>query len=222
MTEPTGSGETHGWNSPSGHLLPAPPPCGNALHDARMPTPDIAGKDRRREEADDLPIGKIPRHHREDRTLRQPAAFGAPAARQVPEFRLQHRRAMLGVVMQQARAFLDLGARLGNRLAHLGDGELGQLVRIGLVEIAEFRKHCGSLVERACAPVAICAGSGFELRIDAVFIERFVFGDGLAGRGVGGRNHGSGSDRVCPINRRLPGVVPRYLRRKRKYQTSWP
>ena len=46
-------------------------PLGDALHDAGVfKQADIARKDRRREEADHLPIGEVPRHHREHRPER--------------------------------------------------------------------------------------------------------------------------------------------------------
>ena len=96
-------------------------------------------------------------------------------------------------MMQQVGAFADLGPRLCDRFAHLGDGQPGKLFLIGFVQVAELGEDLGSLVERGRPPVAKGAGGGLQFPVDAVLVERFVFGDGLAGCGILGGDHGGAS-----------------------------
>jgi len=99
---------------------------------------------------------------------------------------------MLGIIMQQAGAFLDLATCLRNRLAHFGHGKPGQFFLIAFVKIAERGEQPGSLVQRSGAPVAIGARGGFQLAVDTIGIEGFVCGDRFAGCGIGCGDHGGG------------------------------
>ena len=184
---------------------------------------DISGKDRRCEKTNDLPIREIPRHNGKHRALREPAPFSAAAIGQVPELRFEHCRTGLGKIMEKAGAFFHLAARLRDRLAHFRDCEHRQLFAAAFIKIAEPGQQVDAILHRATAPVAVGPRGGLQLGIDAVFIERFIFGDRLAGRGIDCSDQGAAPEFGLTHSIAAPRFAfRRYFRRKRKYQTSWP
>ena len=84
----------------------------------------VAGHEGRRRRAEDLPEGEIPRHHRQDHPERL-VGDGAVARRAGRPLLGEERGGVPGVVVADHRGFSDLGARLGERLAHLrADGTI--------------------------------------------------------------------------------------------------
>jgi len=111
----------------------------------------VAGHERRRGEANDLPEREIPRHHREDeaeRLERDETLSRVRLRRLVREEALR----VLGVKVAVPRALLELGQRLADRLAHLEGDEACILVG-ALAQHRRQRAHrYGALVEGALAP----------------------------------------------------------------------
>ena len=91
--------------------------------------------------------------------------------------------------MQQVGAFLHLAACLGDRLAHFGHGEPGEIFLPAFEQVPQRGQHHHPVIDPAGSPFAIGARRVLQLAVDAVLVERFVFGDGLAGGRIGGGNH---------------------------------
>jgi hypothetical protein len=59
---------------------------------------------------------------------------------------------MLGIMPEARDAFLDLGDRAGDRLAHLLHRHLGEMLLVRLPLVGDRREQRGALVERRIAP----------------------------------------------------------------------
>ena len=98
---------------------------------------DVARHERRRGEPDDLPKGIVPRHQRQHDAER----LVAHEAAVVDAFVAQHRLAVRGVVAAALGTFRRLGAALGQRLAHLERGEVGELVALRLEKFSHAKQE---------------------------------------------------------------------------------
>ena len=99
-----------------------------------------------RDEAEHLPEGEVPRHDRQhgaERLVADPAAGAAGHDVLVG----QRLRRGLGVVLAHPGALLDLGDRLGDRLAHLGGGEGAELGGAARGGLGGREQHVGAVVD---------------------------------------------------------------------------
>ena len=145
----------------------------------------VAGEEGRGEEADHLPEREIPRHHGKDRPDALEAHPGLARRRLDREGR-QPARPELRRSAAGHRAFLDLAARLGDRLPHLRGDQPGERLDLCIETIGERHEQLGPPLDtqgrvtgrQARADVASSARS-----ICARFVQR-IGAERLAGRRV--------------------------------------
>ena len=113
--------------------------------------PDVPGHERRRGESEDLPEGKIPRHHRQDDTERlvEHEAFAVLRANVALG---QVRFGILCVVPARGRALGRLFHSGPNGLAHLQGHQATELRTPRLEQVGRFHHDRGPLGEGGPAP----------------------------------------------------------------------
>ena len=150
--------------------------------------PHVAGHQRRRGEAEDLPEGKIPRHHgqhRSDGLKLQVACAGAG----VQWFVRQQSLAVFGVVAAGQRALGGFGSGCADRLAHFEGHDAPQAVFFLFQDAGRGREPAGAGSERR-VPVRAISGIGARQRGVHLGVGEGVEGaQGLAGGGVDRGNH---------------------------------
>ncbi len=164
-----------------------------AVGDVRsvLQEPDVAGHQRRRGEAEDLPEGEVPGHHGEDRPERvvaDEAAGGVGRDRLLGEEAL----GVLGVVPADRGALLGLSDAGADGLAHL---EGHATAPLGLARLENLRglRHPGrALGEGRPAPARELGRGERDAPLDLGVGVRLEGPEGRSGRGVdGGDGHGS-------------------------------
>ena len=98
---------------------------------------DVAGHESGREKTEDLPEGEVPGHDGEDDAERVPADEGVEG-RCVERLRRKDAGGVFGVVAAGGGALGDLGAGLGDGLAHLGGDERGEVGGLALQKAGEL------------------------------------------------------------------------------------
>ena len=83
----------------------------------------VAGHEGGHHRAEDLPVGEIPRHDGQNHAQRLKGDEAVLGRARGP-FIGEQTRGMLGVILAHERTFTDLGARLGQRLAHFAGHEM--------------------------------------------------------------------------------------------------
>ena len=91
----------------------------------------------------------------------------------------------LGEPVDKGGAIGDLAARLGDRLAHLGGQDDGQILGIGEDQLVPFAHHHGTVLGGASGPGSLRRHRGIDRRRDRFSAQIGHLGDGLAGRRVG-------------------------------------
>ena len=158
---------------------------GDALHVAGMfEQPDIARQDAGGEEADHLPIGEIPRHHRQHRPDRQPDQIGLAARRQGDAAALQHGRTFLGIMAEGGDAFVDLRQRGFERLAHFQRRHAREPVAMVVIGVSERGQQGGALLHRRVPPGREGRRRPIERGIDLRLGQFLMSGDLFSGGGV--------------------------------------
>ncbi len=130
----------------------------------------VAGHQRRGGEAEHLPEGEVPGHHRQHETERLEGHVAPRGVRSARARAARKRSRVLGVVVAAAGALVGLGAALGQRLAHLERHQARQLVpplaqqRAGAPQRPRRARRTSSAprLERraAAAPSAAATSSG--------------------------------------------------------------
>src|SRR5947209_3774034 len=134
----------------------------------------IAGHQRRRGEAEDLPERKIPWHDRQDHAerLEGDERFRAAEIDLLPR---QETPSVIGEIIASRRAFLDFGAPVGDRLAHLLRHQRGELILLAAQDSSGFLHHARALGIGAPAPFWEGAVDRHHyiahLRFGAAFVE---------------------------------------------------
>ena len=127
--------------------------------------PNISGQDCRSEKTKDLPEGEIPRHHGKDgpqRIKTQPGVKAADLNRLVP----QKSFPVLGIVTAASGAFLHLGFRCSQRLAHLKRDQTAKPVHIPVENLRDAGEQRGPLNHGAPPPASECIFSTVEFAVD--------------------------------------------------------
>lgn len=155
--------------------------------------PRVAGHQRGGGEADHLPDGVVPRHHRQHHAQR---LVGRVGVRSADDTRIGQRgpgQELLGAVGVEAhgvRGLPHLAARLRERLAHFERDELGHLLDIAVEQIGGgvHPAPAGGEVRRPQGAVRRVGGG--DARVDLGVVVLVEAGDGLTGGGVdGGDGH---------------------------------
>ncbi len=143
----------------------------------------VARHQRRGGEAEDLPEGEVPGHHRQHRAERVEAH---QALRGVGLDRLLGEEALgvLGVVVADPGALLDLGLGLDDRLAHLAGHQLGQLALAPAQQGGGPGQTPRALGEGGAAPGLEGLSGPLQTLLDSARAQLLVAGDDLFGRGV--------------------------------------
>ena len=148
----------------------------------------VARHQGRREETEDLPEGKIPRHHGEHRANRliTDETHGAAC---VHRFIGQQAFGMLDVVPAGGGAFGGLLARGRQRLAHFERHDAREGVFLRLQDFGGALHPRGTFGERSVAIGAERFGCPRQLFVQLRFRERLERGETFTGGGVYGSDH---------------------------------
>ena len=113
---------------------------------------------------------------------------------------LQQVGAVVGVVAVDVDAEVDLAERLLHRLAHLADGDRGQLLAPLGVQLADAAHELGALLDaRRSRPLLVRLVRQRDGRLELVVRDRRVVLDGLAGGRIDDRVIGSSSSCSPPL-----------------------
>ncbi len=123
--------------------------CESALRDVGgvLQQADVARHQRGREKAEDLPEGKVPRHHGENDAERIPAHVAVVVIGRDGLWR-EDAGGVVGVVAAGVGALQDLESRGCERLAHLERDECGEVFGLVLQNGGELAHAQSAMLER--------------------------------------------------------------------------
>ena len=199
--------ETHGQ---SGHREDVLHCDGAAAHVGRvLEEPCVPGRECRGGEPEDLPEREVPRHDRQDDAQRLIAGPAAGPGRRNGLVG-QCLWALLGVVLADPGALLDLGQGLGDRLAHLRHHQVGQRLLALAQPGGRVQEHRATVLDVRAGPVRLGRRGGVQELLDLRAGHAVVAGE-LGARGRvdgddlfshdGPASRGLGS---CPTGSRRP------------------
>ena len=133
-----------------------------------------------------LVVGVIPRHDPEDQPVGAAAhQRGALALQQVDRLIGQQLLGVVGVVLVDSGREVDLAQRLLDRLAHLADDDLGQLLALGGVDLGHLADHrCAVSDGGGRRPLLVARVRATDGVLEITVGDRRVLLDRLAGRRV--------------------------------------
>jgi hypothetical protein len=131
---------------------------------------DVSGHQCRREKTEDLPEGKVPRHHREDNAEGIPADVAVIAVGR-NLFGRENACGVLGVIATGSGAFQHLLARGVERLAHLFGNDGGKVFRLVLEDRRELAHAQSAMFERNALVGAECFRGEGDLLTDGSVVE---------------------------------------------------
>ena len=146
----------------------------------------VADDQVRPREAGDLVVGEVPRHDPQQDAERAAADDGRPLTTEELDRLVRHQRfRIVGVELVDRRAEVDLAARLPDRLAHLGDDDLRELLPPFGVQLADAPHERGAIGDgRTLRPFPVRPVGAGDRVPQLVVGDRRVLLDRLAGRGV--------------------------------------
>ena len=127
---------------------PAPRHVGCVFQEHRVPR-----HQRRRDEAEHLPVGEVPGHHREDHA-QGCVHHAAHRGLRAHGFRGEVALRVFREVLARPGALLHLGPALADDLAHLPGRKRGERVALGPQQLRELPHRRRTLGHRAHAPLA--------------------------------------------------------------------
>jgi hypothetical protein len=145
----------------------------------------VAGHERGSGGPEDLPVGEVPRHDREDSPER---IEGDPALGRIGWRGLigEEFVGVLREVLAAARALGDLRTCLCDRLPHLAHGMAREAVLVVTEEVSDAVDHGTSLGDRFAAPLLEGGVRAHERLLDARRGVELELLEGLFGRGITG------------------------------------
>ena len=161
----------------------------------------VADHQVRAREARHLVVGEVPRHDPEQDAERAAAdERRAVAVEQLDRLVGQQLRRVVGVVLVDRGAEVDLAERLLDRLAHLAHDDLGEPLALLGVQLADAADERRALLDRRRARSSSrCAASARPIASSQVVVgDRRVLLDGLAGGRV---DHGVVAHEFLPSSR---------------------
>ena len=144
---------------------------------------DVAGHERGRDKAEDLPEWEVPGHNGQDDAERVPADVAVLVFCRDGLFG-QDARCIFGVVAAGGGALEDLGAGAGESLTHLLGEHSGELFDFVLENAGELA-HAERAVLEGDFEAGAKGGLGDgDLGLDGVFSERLERAEDFTGRGI--------------------------------------
>ena len=158
---------------------------GAARHVGRMlEQGHIAGHQRRGEETEHLPEREIPRHHRQhaaQRLMPHIAAAGLGGDRLIG----QHRLGVVGVVLADAGAFVDLGHAFALQLAHFRPHQCRQFRCLRAQGLRRPAQHASALLPGRTGPAGKRGGRTGDALLQLCRVMQTLLMFHLPGVGVG-------------------------------------
>jgi len=161
----------------------------------------VAGHQGRRGEAEDLPQGEVPGHHRQHRAQGLEGHEGASGVG-FADLVGEESGAFLGVEFAHPGAFFHFRLGLLVQLAHFLGDEAGQFVTSPAQHLARPRHEFGASLDGGLHPGGRGQGHFLQSRVQRGLVPGRLLEERLAGGGIdGSKGHGAPRHRVGVVAR---------------------